>query len=374
MARRGENIRKRKDGRWEGRYPKGRDSSGKIVYGSVYAHSYREVKERQIQVTKSQQNSSAQSEMHLHELMRLWLDNNRIRYKGATEKRYRFLIETHIVPELGNIPLKQLTAPKINAFLMQKLDNGRIGQSGGLSPAYVRSIRLVLCAALRFAVREQLCLPLNSEIYQPVISKEKMTILTHAQQKKLEHHLLQTTSFTGLGVLLSLHTGLRIGEICALRWQDIDFEHKILHVRHTVARIHNDGLSSSDSCLILDTPKTATSLRDIPVVNDVNNLLKNMRQRSEVDFVVSDTPRFVSPRTFDYRYHKILSECGLPAVNFHTLRHTFATRCIEAGVDVKSLSEILGHANVGITLNTYVHSSMDLKRTQMEKLSPLTLA
>ena len=165
-----------------------------------------------------------------------------------------------------------------------------------------------------------------------------------------------------------MNTGLRISEVCALRWNDIDFEAEILHVRSTVARVKGEGGDCATK-LIIDRPKTKASLRDIPISRKLMGALISLYKKRKSEYVVSKKVGFVSPRTYEYRFHKIMMQYDMPAVNYHALRHTFATRCIELGVDVKTLSEILGHANVSITLNTYVHSSMERKREQLEKLA-----
>ena len=197
-----------------------------------------------------------------------------------------------------------------------------------------------------------------------VVTEEMNTLNCQYKQKKTYN-----PTNTDLGIMLALYTGMRLGEICALKWEDIDLEHKIIHVRHTISRIKNQDPSvDAKTVLILDTPKTKTSRRDIPISSKLFRFL-DMAHRNECNYVISGDTNFMSPRTFEYRFQKKLDCCGVPRINFHGLRHTFATRCIERGVDIKSLSEILGHANVGITLNTYVHSSMDQKRKQIEKLS-----
>lgn len=201
--------------------------------------------------------------------------------------------------------------------------------------------------------------------------KKDLCILDIYQQRKLEEYLSIDADHTKIGIFISLHTGMRIGEICALSWDNIDFSNNIIHVRSTIARVRDDTSEKSNSKLILDTPKTLASIRDIPISTYLLTFLSQMKKHAKSSFVVSDKLSFVSPRTYEYRFHKILKECGLPSINYHALRHTFATRCIEAGVDVKSLSEILGHANVGITLNTYVHSSIEMKRQQLEKMDAL---
>lgn len=176
-----------------------------------------------------------------------------------------------------------------------------------------------------------------------------------------------------MGVLLSLRAGLRIGEVCALSWEDVDLSKEVIHIRHTVARVDSTEAGRKTK-LILDAPKTASSERYIPICSDLLTVLKRIRSGGSSGFVVSGSEYFVSPRTFEYRYHTLLKAAKVSSVNFHCLRHTFATRCIEVGVDVKSLSEILGHSSVSITMDTYVHSSIELKRAQIEKLRSLPCA
>lgn len=374
MSKRGDNIHKRKDGRWEGRYIQTRDASGKAKYASVYGKTYKEVKQKLVACTKNPPQcvkSTAGKNMPFHELLRLWMGSNQIRLKGATTRKYQYLIDTHIVPSLGNLPVSQITALSVNAFLAEKLRHGRLDQTGGLSSSYVRSIMLIISSALKFAVSENLCEPLRTPIYKPACEKKELPILSKEEQRKLEGQLLQELNLTGLGVLLSLHTGLRIGEVCALAWDDIDFKERVLHVRSTVARIRNETSESPATRLVIDKPKTQASLRDIPISSVVFPALLHIRESTASQYVISDGYSFISPRTYEYRYHKLLTECGIADINYHALRHTFATRCVEAGVDVKTLSEILGHANASITLNTYVHSSMELKRRQLEKLALL---
>lgn len=375
MSKRGDNIRKRKDGRWEGRYKKGRTADGKIQYGSVYGKSYREVKEKMSAIIKEPMKTVAPKgrEKTFGEVLNLWMANNKIRLKGGTINKYQNLIDTHIIPELGLIRITELDSTRINCFLERKLSNGKIDGSGGLAPSYVRSIMLVVNAALNFAVSEQYCLPLRTPVCKPAIPKTELTILSLGEQQRLENSLLQEFGFTCAGILISLHTGLRIGEICALTWEDVDLKNMIIHVRHTIARVKAEVNSSGSSThLVLDTPKTKASTRDIPISTLLLPVLIKLRSFSSRGFLLSGNDVFVKPRTFEYRYHKMLEQCNIPSVNFHALRHTFATRCVEAGVDVKSLSEILGHANVSITLNTYVHSSMEMKRNQLEKLTTLS--
>lgn len=371
MSKKGENIHKRKDGRWEARYKKGRNQNGGIYYGYVYGKTYSEAKEKLLdaQINNGMKVCAAKGKTFADASV-LWLSNNKLRLKGGTINKYETIINTHILPQLGGYKLSQITSTLLNSYLSEKLKNGRLDGKGGLSPNYVNSIRIVINAIIQFAVREQLMLPLKSNINKPYTSKTDLKILSVDSQRKLENELILNIDNTKIGILLSLHAGLRIGEVCALRWEDIDLKSRIIHVRHTVSRIKDEGANSgSGSKLIIDTPKTKSSKRDIPISSWLYPYIKQLENCSKSVFLITDNNLFLSPRTYEYRYHKILDECGIESVNYHTLRHTFATRCIEAGVDVKSLSEILGHSNVGITLNTYVHSSMELKRTQIEKLN-----
>ena len=375
MSKRGDNIHKRKDGRWEGRYKKERDIYGKVKYGSVYGKTYREVKDKLNAISMFPADSviTKSCKKTFGDVLNLWMDNNKIRLKGGTINKYQNMIDTHIMPELGEIKLHELDSTVINGFLSRKLISGKLDGTGGLSSSYVRSIMLVINAALQYAVKEQLCTPLKTPICKPTIQKQEISILNIDEQKRLENYLKANINTTTIGILISLHTGLRIGEVCALTWDDVDLKNRIIKVRHTVARIKDDNEDSDFATqLILDTPKTKSSIRDIPISSVLLPCLLDLYSISPLGFLLTGSNIFMQPRTFEYRYHKILEECNVESINYHALRHTFATRCIEAGVDVKSLSEILGHANVSITLNTYVHSSIDMKRTQLEKMIQLS--
>lgn len=373
MPKRGENVRKRKDGRWEGRYKIGNAENGRTIYRSVYGKSYAEVKTKLREVisfSKETVVKPKKSERLFSEVLQLWLTCIRISVKEATFYRYEYIVERHICPELGKLRMTEISAPLINTFLDRKLKSGRLDGNGGLSPAYVKSIMLVILAALDFASSEKYCEPLIGKINKPNGKKEEIIVLTEESQQKLERYIQGNTDITALGVMTSLYAGLRIGEICALTWEDIDFANQIIHVRHTVARVKTNGEGcTAKSKWIIDEPKTKSSKRDIPIASVLMPILVLLRGQSKSRYVVSETEDFISPRTYEYRFHQILKKSGVDDTNYHALRHTFATRCVAVGVDIKSLSEMLGHSNAAITLNTYVHSSMNMKRIQLEKLS-----
>lgn len=308
-------------------------------------------------------------EITIKELVDLWISNNKIKHKGGTISKYQFLIDRHIVPDIGNICISKVSSIFINTYLKDKLECGRLDSNGGLSPSYVRSISIIISSALKFATEEGIYTGIRSTIFKPIVPKKSPNYLDSERIKQLESIALKEIEPTTVGILLSLQAGMRIGEVCALSWDDVDLFSKIIHVRHTISRINNSDSCEQKTKLIVDTPKTNSSIRDIPISSVLFPVLLKAKKQSCSDFVVSDSKGFINPRTFEYRYHKFLDKYGIEKINYHALRHSFATRCVEVGVDIKSLSEMLGHANVSITLETYVHSSMKQKRAQIEKIT-----
>jgi integrase len=357
------------DGRWEGRYKVGVDKNGNTKYQSVYGHSYNEVKKKIKRITYNQlQINNKNQSLYFSEVLLLWLDANKIKHKGSTNSKYEYLIKKHIIPELGNIKVSHINTDILNDFMNKKLKKGSLKTKKELSPAYVRNIMFIISSAMNFVVEENITSVQNIKIHKPNVEKKELSILNIDEQKRLKAYLLDDTDNIKIGILISLYTGLRIGEICALTWDNIDFRKKILHVNSTVARVKSNDDSQLKTKLIIDKPKTKSSLRDIPLPTKLISLLTKVKSNSPSRFIISKKESFMSPRTYEYQFHRALDKCNIQSINYHALRHTFATRCIEIGMDVKTLSEILGHSNVSITLNTYVHPSMDLKRKQLEKL------
>lgn len=202
----------------------------------------------------------------------------------------------------------------------------------------------------------------------PKINKKEIQILSNKEKQKLEKYCIEQNSLKSLGILICLNTGLRVGEVCALRWENIDFETRRIHVEKTIERIYSK--EENKTIVIIDTPKSMTSIRTIPINSKLYNILKQMRGKcKKTDFVLTGlSDHYVEPRNYQYNFKEILKKSKIKRYKFHTLRHTFATNCIEAGMDIKSLSEILGHADVSITLNIYVHSSDKTKRKYLEKI------
>lgn len=366
MSKRGDCIRKRKDGRWEGRYRTFDSANGKYKYVSVYGHTFTECK-RKLESKKENTEPCVVSQTTFSEILNMWLDVNRIKIKKSSATKYLNMIERHIIPELGGLTSSDLNATVFNRFLEKKLTDGKIDGSGGLSPSYVKTIAVIIESAVKYGQSEGYCDSLRIPLIKPQLKKNEVKIFRNDALSALEKNLLTDTDSTKLGIYAALKTGMRLGEICALKWSDIDFNENTLKIRNTVTRIRKSD-TEKGSELIIDRAKTESSLRTVPISSALLNVLLKMKEKSVSQYVISDSDSFLSPRTFEYRYKQLLKKCGIEPLNFHALRHTFATRCIESGMDVKTLSELLGHAGVTLTLNTYVHSSLEKKRAQLEKL------
>lgn len=368
MPRKAKNIYKRKDGRWEGRYVNGKKEDGRTHYSSVYGRSYLEIKEKLRKLDQQLPYIKPNKET-FSDVIDSWLLTNVNIQKPATRLKYENLINTHIKPSLGGYKIQEVDEIIINNFIEHKRTAGRLDGKGGLSNCYINTMIVIIQSVITYAVEQDLRLPLKRKIIKPAPKHKEITVLNAADLVRLEEALFTDVTPDTIGILLSLNMGLRIGEVCALQWQDIDIANKILHVRHTISRIKNEEPNSGGKThLVIEDPKTKSSIRDIPITTRMHPVLATLKKKACSSYVISNKPTFVSPRTYEYRYHKILKELGIIPVHYHALRHTFATRCIEKGMDVKTLSELLGHSSVNITLNTYVHSSMKRKREQLEKL------
>lgn len=381
MCKHGENIRKRKDGRWEARLISEYDGTGKAKYRSFYGKTYLEAKEKRISYLRNGAEAQHQQKINITDkskilvshIMIKWLDSRKDSVKESTYAHYKNLAETHILPGLGRIPLAALTSENINQFLKELLSSGRVDGKGGLSPKTVADIRSVLLLALEYARSKQYPCPDLDKIFSPHVSRPEMKVLTLEQQEKLENYLFQHPGPMELGILITLYGGLRIGELCALQWRDIHFESGTLQVSKTILRIQKEDRDKEKKTQVLiSRPKTDSSNRLIPLPGFLLEFLRNFRQESE-SYLLTGTKFYLEPRMCLEKYKKILEKAGLESHTFHTLRHTFATRCVEKGFDPKSLSEILGHANINTTLQNYVHPSIDLKKEQMNRLEQVSV-
>ena len=243
--------------------------------------------------------------------------------------------------------------------------SGRKDGKGGLSKGTVKDIVTLLKSVSKFAYQEYGLQNVCEGFKASKIKKNEIQVLSNIERKKLEAYLLSNVILSNICTLLSLYTGLRIGEVCGLKWEDIDFKKGCISVNKTVERI---SLGNGKTKVVVGDPKTESSIRKVYVPDFIIELLKERRKSPDL-FVLSGKQNPTEPRTLQYRFEKILKSAGIREMKFHSLRHTYATICIEKGVDIKTLSELLGHSDVKITLNTYVHSSDKLKRKYVKRLT-----
>lgn len=287
-----------------------------------------------------------------------WLKYKKNTVKKSTYYNYSYSVAKYLYPSFAG---KNITKIKnYNNFIEELSDT--------LSPKTVRDIVTKLKEIINFYEEEHNTKLNIKKMSLPKMNKKEIQILSNKEKQKLEKYCIEQNSLKSLGILICLNTGLRIGEVCALRWENIDFESKKIHIEKTIERIYSK--EENKTIVIIDTPKSITSVRTIPINSKLYNILKQIRGKSKkTDFVLTgSSEHYVEPRNYQYHFKEILKRNKVKKYKFHTLRHTFATNCIEAGMDIKSLSEILGHADVSITLNIYVHSSDKAKRKYLEKI------
>ena len=367
MSRRGENIYKRKDGRYEGRYVIGKTPSGRTRFGYVYARQYAEARTLLLQRKAEHLEANRPSFDYrgtLADWMEHWMENELLgSVKESSWQTYRNLLMRHLLPRLGSYALTQLTPRVIHDFVDEL-------ESSGLSESTVRGVYRLLSSAMRYAldegvIRKNPCRRIHIQHRE----HGEQRVLNRSEQEKLR----QTADDTrDLPALLSLYTGMRLGEICALKWMDIDWEQGTITVRRTVQRIAGKG-SENDGCktlLLIGTPKSHRSCRVIPVPEFILTLLREMLQKcSGTEYVFSKASGAADPRTIQRRFSRLAKKLGLSGAHFHTLRHSFATRLLELGVDVKTISALLGHGSARTTLDFYAHSLSEQQRAAVTLLS-----
>ncbi|MGG5369466.1 tyrosine-type recombinase/integrase [Enterococcus sp. AZ196] len=354
MVRRGENIYKRKDGRWEGRYKKGRKEDGRIVYGYIYGRSYQSVKDS-LSLYKSKYNNSKEIteelSINVKEWMYHWLSQNKKFIKESTYSGYKYKIDKYIIPAIGHFEMNKLTIHDLENMI-------EIWQESGLSSSSIRVVFTILRSSFLFGVKKKY---LNENICDhvdlPSEKRNKVRSLTIPEQKMLENEARKSIDGLGFAVIFSLRTGLRIGELAALKWEDIDMEGNYIYVSHTVQRIpkHN---GTSKTKIIYSTTKTQTSIRKIPMSDDIKKWLLK-RNNTSTPYIFSNNETPCEPRLITYHFHKIRERAGLNNIHFHQLRHTFATRCLESSADIASVSSLLGHSSIKMTLDIYADTMME---------------
>ena len=375
MPRTGENIYHRKDGRWEGRCKVGYDERGKLRYRYIFGHSAEEVKKKMSTVKQCvQPKITVQPFDPIPEgiagsfaaTAAEWRSVSFAHLKQSSVVKYSNILRKYLLPAFQYRQIERIDRHDVVIFVNELLRTGGPKQCG-LAPKTVSGVLSVMKNIFDYASKEKKLnvADINDIPLKPV--QGRMRILSHSEQEKLSNFLRENLSPCNLGILTCMYTGLRIGEICALRWEDISMNDHMLFVRRSMQRVACTGMSASKTEVIISTPKSVCSIRNIPLPDDLFNVLVGFRQNDESFLLTGSENEYVEPRTLQYRFQAILRDCEIDHVNFHALRHTFATRCVELGFDIKTLSEILGHASVSITMNRYVHPPIKLKQENMNK-------
>lgn len=367
MARKGENIYHRKDGRWEGRYLKAK-TDGKARYGYVFALTYAAVKKK---LQDAKENWKTACEIREREKTTLaaasarWLDDAKPFNKESTIAKYRDFLQCYILPRFGNVQMDVLSAESLQDFLSAMLVNG--GEEGqGLSPRTVAGILCILKSVRKYAMNQGYTVGFSTESLSIKQKQKQPRIFSEQETIQLRSYLRGHLTECNAGILLCLETGLRLGEICALRWADISFSERKLYVRQTAQRIRRDDGKEARTKIVVTPPKSDSSARVIPLPDSICLFLSSIRKNE--GFLLTGDDHIMEPRSLQRHFKRVLKDAGIADANFHALRHTFATRGVEVGFDVKCLSSILGHSNVAMTLSRYVHPTMEMKRRNMAKM------
>lgn len=381
MAKKGENIYKRKDGRWEGRYCKSVEEGnpdGRRTYGYVYGRSYHEVKQSLASARFEAERATLQKKkVTFAQCAQRWLADKQQQehLKAATLSSYERLLRLHIIPTLGATKMEALSENTLRFFLRSKQRNGRTDGKGGLSAKTLQMLTTIIHTVQEYAVREGLVSGANLLPREKSARKreKQIHVLTPEEQNRLESAIEQSDNPNDIGILLCLYTGLRVGELSALQWSDIDFFTKTITVSRTLQRVSTPQ-GPNKTALVIDTPKTRNSERIIPISRLIRQKLlafqthKCYTERGAEDFVFTVKNHPVEPRLFQKYFKRLLHEARVEDMNFHALRHTFATRCLESHMDIRTLSELLGHSTVNLSLQLYAHSLLEQKRIAIENL------
>ncbi len=306
--------------------------------------------------------------MTIKELLFMWLDNyEKERVKPRTYSRYQSIIELHLVPEFGDISIENLKRRAIQEFLTKKKKEGNLLSGKDLSSASTNLMLTVLSMAFEYAIDMEVCEdnPCVRLKRIPEDSK-KIDAFTRDEQKKIEAYIKSSDDRRLFGILLVCDTGFRICDKIALEWQDVDFDKGLIYINKTAYR---DKSKTGEWEVCIDKPKTKSSERVIPLPTCIIELMKEYSITSKSNYVIENKKsERMSIRSYQYIFEKITEKVGVRKLNFHAIRHTFATRAIECGMDIKTLSEIMGHKNASITLNRYAHSMLDTKIAMMNKM------
>lgn len=364
MKRTGENIYRRKDGRWEGRYIKGRKDNGNICYGYVYSRNFSDVKKKLFTYKMQYKEQYINRGKHIYHMDTFttwaigWLSRQEKKVKPNTLISYENKLKNNLIPLIGNKPLARLTSSDIQKCIDTL--NAR------LAPSTVRANIRVLKSCLNEAIRKDLLStnPLN-HIALPSVPKKAVKAFTNDEQNRI-CKVVKTNK--DLPILVALYTGLRIGEIAGLKWNDINWDDQVIIVRNNLQRLRKE-VHQSKTELVNASLKTSLSHRVVPLGKTLSNQLQDLKEVSISEFVFTfKNNEPLDPRTIRNRFTKVKQKADVSDLPFHALRHTFATRCIEKGVSVTTISALLGHQSAKMTLDTYTNSFISEKRAAIAKL------
>ena len=297
----------------------------------------------------------------VREIAGAWKEYKRPYVKQSTMAAYVLILENHILPYFGND--EALHEKAVQAFVLQKIESG-------MSVKSVKDILIVLKMVMKFGVKNEWMNYSEWDIKYPTSStNNELEVLSIANHRKILNYIQSHFTFTGLGIYISLSTGLRIGEICALKWSDINVVDGTITVSRTIERIYIIEGEKKHTELVINTPKTKNSCREIPISKELLAIIKPLKKVVNEDFyVLTNDERPTEPRTYRNYYNRLMTKLDIPKLKYHGLRHSFATRCIEAGCDYKTVSVLLGHSNISTTLNLYVHPNMEQKKRCISKM------
>ena len=349
----------RKDNRWEARLKLDGKSTFKCFYGATKEAAEKKLEDYLNSITSASVGNLTVTDRFFGDLAEEWFKSKIPCTKESTRANYRMKLDKHILSFFGNKRCSEVSANDIYTFI-----NTKLGKH--LSARYVSDILIVIKAVFRYGSRHYGIKNVTDGITVPKTTKPKAVILTGEHQARLKHYLFSHLSLTTICVLIALEMGLRVGEVCGLKWFDVDFDNALLYVNRTVQRISCEGKRKTK--VVISEPKSLSSKRTIPIPEWFLDILKTFKDNAD-KYILSGENTPVEPRTLQYRFAALLKKVDLPSVKFHSLRHAFATNAVKLGFDTKALSEILGHSSVEITLNKYVHPYIEQKRLYMERMT-----
>ena len=295
------------------------------------------------------------------EIVVLWQADKKQYVKRSTYSAYSLLVNNHLIPAFEGV--YDVTEDMVQSFVFTKLEQG-------LSQKSIKDILIVLKMILRFAVKQGFMQHREIDVKFPTErERQELEVLSRSSQKRIMEYVQSHSTFMNLGIYICLCAGLRIGEVCALVWDDIDVESGVINISKTIQRIYVIDNGEKHTEVIIDTPKSKNSIREIPIAKDLLRMIKPFKKVVNGNFYVltnSDQP--TEPRTYRNYYKRLMEQLNMPKLKFHGLRHSFATRCIESKCDYKTVSVLLGHSNISTTLNLYVHPNMEQKKKCVEQM------